>query len=61
VNEDLEVIHRWAMENGLLLNPAKSQAILVWSSPPELPLPLLFLGDVALELGGRTLSLIPVA
>jgi hypothetical protein len=24
VNEDLEAIHRWSIENGLLLNPAKS-------------------------------------
>jgi hypothetical protein len=43
LNEDLETIHRWSIENGLLLNPAKSQAILVLNSPPELPLPLLFL------------------
>jgi hypothetical protein len=49
VNEDLEAIYRWSIENGLLLNPAKSQAILVSNSPPELPLPLLFLGDVELE------------
>jgi hypothetical protein len=49
VNEDLEAIHRWSIENGLLLNPAKSQAILVSNSPPELPLPLLFLGDILLE------------
>jgi hypothetical protein len=49
VNEDLEAIHRWSIENGLLLNPAKSQAILVSNSPPELPLPLLVLGDIALE------------
>jgi hypothetical protein len=34
VNEDLEAIHRWSIENGLLLNPAKSQAILVSTSPP---------------------------
>jgi hypothetical protein len=39
-NEDLEAIHRWSNENGLLLNPSKSQAILVSNSPPELPLPL---------------------
>jgi hypothetical protein len=49
VNEDLEAIHRWSNENGLLLNPVKSQAILVSNSPPGLPLPLLFLGDIALE------------
>jgi hypothetical protein len=42
---DLEAIHRWSIEKGLLLNPAKLQAILVSNSPPELPLPLLFLGD----------------
>jgi hypothetical protein len=44
-----EAIHRWSIENGLLLNHAKSQEILVSNSPPELPLPLLFLGDIALE------------
>jgi hypothetical protein len=49
VNEDLEAIYRWSIENGLLLNPANSQAILVSNSPPELPLPLLILGDIALE------------
>jgi hypothetical protein len=49
VNEDLEAIHRWSIENGLLLNPAKSQAILVSNSPPELPLTLLFLGDNVLK------------
>jgi hypothetical protein len=38
VNEDLEAIHRWSIENGLLLNPTKSQTILVSKSPPELPL-----------------------
>jgi hypothetical protein len=41
VNEDLENIHRWSIQNRLLLNPAKSQAILVSNS-------LLFLGDIAL-------------
>jgi hypothetical protein len=49
VNEDLEAIYRWSIENGLLLNPAKSHAILVSNSPSELPLPLLFLGDIVLE------------
>jgi hypothetical protein len=49
VNEDLEAIHRWSIKNELLLNPPKSQAILVSNSPPELPLPLLFLGDIGLE------------
>jgi hypothetical protein len=49
VNEDFEAIHRWSIENGLLLNPAKSQVILVSNSAPELSLPLLFLGDIALE------------
>jgi hypothetical protein len=24
MNEDLEAIHRWSIENGLLLNPVKS-------------------------------------
>jgi hypothetical protein len=46
VNEDLEAIHRWSIEIGLLLNPDKSQ---VSNTTPELPLPLLFLGDIALE------------
>jgi hypothetical protein len=27
VDEDLEAIHRWSIENGLFLNPAKSLAI----------------------------------
>jgi hypothetical protein len=36
-------------KNGILLNPAKSQVILEANSPPELPLPLLFLGDILLE------------
>jgi hypothetical protein len=49
VNEYLEAIHRWSIENGLLLNPARSQAILVSNLPPELPLALLFLGDIALD------------
>jgi hypothetical protein len=46
---DLEAIHRRSIENGLLLNPTKLQAILVSISPPELPLRLLFLGDIALD------------
>jgi hypothetical protein len=49
VNEDLEAIHRWSIENGRLLNPAKSQANLVSNSAPELPLPLLILGHNALD------------
>jgi hypothetical protein len=49
VNEDLESIVRWSTENGLLLSPTKSQAILVSNSPSTLPLPILFLGGVALE------------
>jgi hypothetical protein len=49
VSEDLEAIHRWSIRNGLLLNPAKLQVILVPNSTPELPLPLWFLGDTALE------------
>jgi hypothetical protein len=40
VNEDLEVIHRWSIEYGLLLNPAKLQVILFSNSPP---------GDIVLE------------
>jgi hypothetical protein len=49
VNEDLESIVRWSTENGLLLSPTKSQAILVSNSPSTLPLPILFLSGVALE------------
>jgi hypothetical protein len=49
VTEDLEAIHRCSIDNGLLLNPPKSQAILVPHSPAKLPLSLLFLGDIALD------------
>jgi hypothetical protein len=48
-NEDLESIVRWSTENGLLLSPTKSQAVLVSNFFPTVPLPILFLGGVALE------------
>jgi hypothetical protein len=50
VNEDLEAIHRRSIENGLLFNPAKSQAILVSISPPGWHCSWhCFLGDIALD------------
>jgi hypothetical protein len=49
VNEDLEAIHRWLIENGLLLHSAKLRVILVSNSPSDLSLPLLFLGEIALD------------
>jgi hypothetical protein len=49
VIQDLGSIVRWSTKNGLLLSPTKSQAILVSNSPPTVLLPILFLGDVALD------------
>jgi hypothetical protein len=45
----MRIINRWSIKNGLLVNPAKSQAILVSNSLSELPLPLLFSVNIALE------------
>jgi hypothetical protein len=44
LNEDLATISRWSAENGLLLNPRKSQAILISNSAMGMVLPSLFLG-----------------
>jgi hypothetical protein len=44
LNEDLAAISRWSAENGLLLNPRKSQAILILNSAVGMVLPSLFLG-----------------
>jgi hypothetical protein len=45
LNEDLVAISRWSAENGLLLNPHKSQAILISISAMGMVLPSLFLGS----------------
>jgi hypothetical protein len=44
LNDDLASIARWAAENGLSLNPRKSQAILISNSNAGLVMPHLFLG-----------------
>jgi hypothetical protein len=44
LNEDLAAISRWSAENGLLLNPRKSQTILISNSAMSMVLPSLFLG-----------------
>jgi hypothetical protein len=44
LNEVLAAISRWSAENGLLLNPRKSQAILISSFAVGIVLPCLFLG-----------------
>jgi hypothetical protein len=44
LNEDLAAISPWSAENGLLLNPRKSQAILISNSAVGMVLPSLFLG-----------------
>jgi Reverse transcriptase (RNA-dependent DNA polymerase) len=49
VNEDLEAIFQWSTENGLLLNPGKTQAMVVSNGAVVGPLPSLFLGGVPLE------------
>jgi hypothetical protein len=44
LNEDLAAISRWSAENRLLLNPRKSQAILISNYAVGMVLPSLFLG-----------------
>jgi hypothetical protein len=44
LNEDLAAIYRWSAENGLLLNPRKSQAIMISNSVVSMVLSSLFLG-----------------
>jgi hypothetical protein len=44
LNEDLAAIYRWSAENGLLLNPRKSQVILISNSAEGMALSSLFLG-----------------
>jgi hypothetical protein len=43
LNEDLAAIFQWSAENGLLLNPRKSQVILISSSAVGMVMPSLFL------------------
>jgi hypothetical protein len=45
VNEDLEAVLRWSVENGLTLNASKTQAMLISNDS----LPDLFLGGVLLD------------
>jgi hypothetical protein len=49
VNEDLEAIFRWSVENGLTLNASKTQTILISNDFQGSPLPNLFLGGVLLD------------
>jgi hypothetical protein len=44
LNEDLAAIYRWSAENGLLLNPRKSQAIRISNSAEGMVLPTFVLG-----------------
>jgi hypothetical protein len=44
LNKDLDAISRWSVENGLLLNPRKSLAILISNSAEGMVLPGLCLG-----------------
>jgi hypothetical protein len=39
LNEDLTAIYRWSAENGLFLNPRKSQAILISNSAEGMVVP----------------------
>jgi hypothetical protein len=48
LNEDLVAISRWSAENGLLLNPLMSQAILISNSAVGMMLPSLFLSMEAI-------------
>jgi hypothetical protein len=64
LNEDLAAISHWLAENGLVLNPRKSQAILISNSAVSMVLPSLFLGteeipwcdavtDLGVDIDGR--------
>jgi hypothetical protein len=44
LNEDLAAISQWSADNGLLLSPRKSQAIVISNSAVGMVLPSLFLG-----------------
>jgi hypothetical protein len=46
-NEDLAAVQRWSMENGLLLNNAKTQAMIICRDHGRLPSPV-----PSLRLGG---------
>jgi Reverse transcriptase (RNA-dependent DNA polymerase) len=49
VNEDLDAIFRWSVENGLNLNASKTQAMLISNAAQVSPLSDLLLGGVVLE------------
>jgi hypothetical protein len=49
LNQDLASVHRWSIDNGLLLNSRKSQGLFVSSSLSSQPLPSLFLGQDLIE------------
>jgi hypothetical protein len=44
INMDLQQIHEWPTANGLMLNPEKSQVILIHRSRADVPLPTLLIG-----------------
>ena len=37
LNEDLNKIHRWALKNGLCLNPQKSKCIIIHKKSQSIP------------------------
>jgi hypothetical protein len=57
VNSDLARVHAWAKSNGLLLNPTKSQVIVVYRGKKEVPTPSLSIGPHSIKVVPNVVNL----
>jgi len=57
VNSDLARVHAWAKSNGLLLNPKKSQVIVIYGGKKELPTPSLSIGPNSIKVVPKVVNL----
>jgi Reverse transcriptase (RNA-dependent DNA polymerase) len=57
VNSDLARVHAWAKSNGLLLNPTKSQVIVVYRGKKEVPTPSLSIGPNSIKVVPKVVNL----
>jgi Reverse transcriptase (RNA-dependent DNA polymerase) len=57
VNEDLKRVFNWAKENGLKINPTKSQVIVIHRCKTEVPEPSLYIGDDEIKVVPKVVNL----
>jgi len=57
VNEDLKRIYEWSIQNGLKINPKKSQVIVVQRSKKSIPQPNLYVGQDGIKVVKKVVDL----